>query len=136
MRRTIPTLLGAISLLALSACGSSGSAPSTAASVCAQIADSGVGAACGQDEPGGLGIGAIENYTFTLPSVPGESGQVMVFDDPAIYEKTVEAYDDMRGLAGPHRYGNADALVFVQINEGLSAGNGEKVKAIVDGLGS
>ncbi|MDH6284930.1 hypothetical protein [Prescottella agglutinans] len=102
--------------------------------MCAKIEKSGVGANCSQDEPGGLGIGATENYAFDLPSVPGRSGQVMVFDDPKIYKKTVDAYAEMSGLAGPHRYGNERALVFVQINEGLSAQDGKTVKSIVDGL--
>lgn len=93
-----------------------------------------MGANCSVDEPSGLGIGATERYVFDLPSVPGEGGQVLVFDDANTYEKTVEAYAEMASLAGPHRYGNDQALVFVQINEGLSMQDGETVKSIVDDL--
>lgn len=106
----------------------------SAAGVCQMIVGLGVGANCTEDEPGGLGIGADENYQFELPSVPGESGQVMVFSDSKIYDKTVAAYDDVASIAGPHRYGSSNALVFVQINEGLSAAEGQKVEQLVSGL--
>ncbi|MBR7193759.1 hypothetical protein [Gordonia sp. SCSIO 19800] len=81
-----------------------------------------------------LGIGATEKYEFELPSVPGESGQILVFSDRKIYTKTVAAYDEAAALAGPHRYGSPNALVVVQINEGLSAAEGQKVERLVAGL--
>ncbi|MFD4183762.1 hypothetical protein [Rhodococcus sp. NPDC058514] len=105
-----------------------------AAAVCQMIVDLGVGANCTESEPGGLGIGADENYEFELPSVPGESGQVLVFSNSKIYDKTVAAFEDVASLAGPHRYGSSNALVFVQINEGLSAAEGQKVEQLVSGL--
>ncbi|MFD4268192.1 hypothetical protein [Rhodococcus sp. NPDC058481] len=105
-----------------------------AAAVCQMIVDLGVGANCTESEPEGLGIGADEKYEFELPSVPGESGQVLVFSDSKIYDKTVAAYDEVASLAGPHRYGSSNALVFVQINEGLSAAEGQKVEQLVSGL--
>lgn len=105
-----------------------------ATAVCQMIVDLGVGANCTQSEPAGLGIGADEKYEFELPSVPGESGQVLVFSDSKIYNKTVAAYDEVASLAGPHRYGSSNALVFVQINEGLSAAEGQKVEQLVSGL--
>ena len=98
------------------------------------IVDLGVGANCTEDEPGGLGIGADEKYQFELPSVPGESGQVLVFSDSKIYDKTIAAYNEVSSIAGPHRYGSSNALVFVQINEGLSAAEGQKVEQLVAGL--
>lgn len=105
-----------------------------AEAVCQMIVRLGVGANCTESEPGGVGIGADANYEFELPSVPGESGQVMVFSDSKIYDKTVAAYAEVASLAGPHRYGSSNALVFVQINEGLSAAEGQKVEQLISGL--
>ncbi|NED62782.1 hypothetical protein G3I15_17825 [Streptomyces sp. SID10244] len=102
--------------------------------MCEKIVESAVGANCTESDPTGLGIGANEKYEFELPSVPGESGQVLVFSDRTIYDKTVAAYDEAASLAGPHRYGSPNALVFVQINEGLSAAEGQKVEKLVAGL--
>ncbi|WAC55559.1 hypothetical protein [Gordonia sp. SL306] len=57
-----------------------------------------------------------------------------MFSDSKIYDKTVAAYDEVAALAGPNRYGSSNALVFVQINDGLSAAEGQKVKQLVSGL--
>lgn len=105
-----------------------------AAAVCQRIVDLGVGANCTESEPRGLGIGADESYEFELPSVPGESGQVLMFSNNKVFDKTVAAYAEVAELAGPHRYGSSNALVFVQINEGLSAAEGQKVEQLVSGL--
>lgn len=110
------------------------SAELDASAVCEKIVELDVGKNCTKSEPAGLGIGAIEKYEFELPSVPGESGQILVFSDRKIYTKTVAAYDEAAALAGPHRYGSPNALVFVQINEGLSAAEGQKVERLVAGL--
>ncbi|WP_206509839.1 hypothetical protein [Rhodococcus sp. KRD197] len=106
----------------------------TAASVCAQIEDAGIGENCVPSEPGGLQVAATEVYDFDLISVPGEGGAVMKFDNPEQYSRTVESFEEAAFLAGPHRYGSDSALVFVQINEGLSADGGAEVKGIVDDL--
>lgn len=57
-----------------------------------------------------------------------------MFSDRKIYDKTVAAFDEVASLAGPHRYGSSNALVFVQINEGLSAAEGKKVEQLVSSL--
>lgn len=106
----------------------------TPGSVCAQIEDAGIGKNCAPGTAGGLAVAATETYDFDLPSVPGESGTVMIFDNADLYQKTVKSYDDAAFLAGPHRYGSENALIFVQINEGLSSSDGQKVKDIVDSL--
>ncbi|MEV0947336.1 hypothetical protein [Rhodococcus sp. NPDC049939] len=102
--------------------------------MCAQIEEAGIGTNCAESEPGGLAVAATERYEFDLPSVPGEGGAVMKFDDEDLYRKTVKSYDDMSFLAGPHRYGSESALIFVQINEGLSSSDGKKVQEIIQGL--
>ncbi|MFC8181571.1 hypothetical protein ACFULT_22060 [Rhodococcus sp. NPDC057297] len=79
-------------------------------------------------------MAATEVYDFDLPSVPGEGGAVMAFADGELYKKTVQSYEDAAFLAGPHRYGSESALIFVQINEGLSSSDGQKVEEIVDSL--
>lgn len=106
----------------------------TPASVCSQIEDAGIGKNCAPGNPTGLAVAATEKYDFDLPSVPGEGGTVMIFDNADQYRKTVKSYDDAAFLAGPHRYGSENALIFVQINEGLSSSDGQKVKDIVDSL--
>lgn len=102
--------------------------------VCKRIEATGVGANCREGKPGGLGAAAVERVEFDLPSVPGEGGSVMRFDRESFYESTEEAYGKAAMLAGPHRYGSKKALIFVQMNQGLSMDEGRKVKAVVDGL--
>lgn len=127
----------ATAILAISGCSSDSSTSDesvTPESVCSQIEEAGIGENCVLGEARGLAVAATEVYDFDLPSVPGEGGAVMVFDDPEQYRKTVESYADAAFLAGPHRYGSDSALIFVQINEGLSSDDGQKVKDIVDSL--
>ncbi len=106
----------------------------TAMSVCQKIEASGVGAKCHEEKPGGLGAAAVERAEFELPSVPGKGGSVLRFDREEFYTTTEDSYGKLAMVAGPHRYGSKKALVFVQMNEGLSLADGKKVKAIVDGL--
>lgn len=106
----------------------------TPASVCSQIEDAGIGKNCAPGSTTGLAVAATGAYDFDLPSVPGKSGTVMIFDNADLYRKTVQSYSDAAFLAGPHRYGSESALIFVQINEGLSSSDGQKVKDIVDSL--
>lgn len=126
----------AVGLLLVAAGYSSDSseADNTPESVCAQIEQTGIGENCVRGEGTGLALAATEVYDFDLPSVPGEGGAVMAFDDVDLYEKTVQSYEDAAFLAGPHRYGSESAMIFVQINEGLSSSDGQKVKEIVDSL--
>lgn len=122
-------------LLVASGCSSdSPDGSATPASVCWQIQDAGIGENCAPGNPTGLAIAATEAYDFDLPSVPGKSGTVMIFDNADQYRKTVQSYADAAFLAGPHRYGSENALIFVQINEGLSSSDGQNVKDIVDSL--
>ena len=113
---------------------SASSGATTPASVCSQIEDAGIGKNCAPGSTTGLAVAATGAYDFDLPSVPGEGGTVMIFDNADLYHKTVKSYADAAFLAGPHRYGSENALIFVQINEGLSSSDGEKVKDIVDSL--
>jgi len=122
-------LMAIVFACALASCGK----PS-AMDVCKKIEASGVGANCRASQPAGLGAGAAEKVDFDLPSVAGKTGQVLRFDKEETYRATELSYANMGGLAGPHRYGSPKALIFVQMNEGLSADNGKKVKAIVDAL--
>lgn len=56
------------------------------------------------------------------------------FDKSDGYDATEKAYGAAATLAGPHRYGNRNAQIFVQCNSGLSADHGAAVKKIVDAL--
>lgn len=111
---------------------SAASAENAAQRVCVQIEKAGVGTNCVRGEATGLQLAATAVYDFDLPSVPGEGGAVMAFDDAALYRKTVQSYEAAAALAGPHRYGSEPALIFVQINEGLSSSDGRKVQQIVE----
>lgn len=102
--------------------------------VCKKIEAAGIGSNCREDKPGGLGAAAVERAELDLPSVPGKGGSVMRFDRESFYDSTVESYGNMAMLAGPHRYGSRKALIFVQVNEGLSLEDGKKLKAVVDAL--
>ncbi|HEY4158501.1 MAG TPA: hypothetical protein VGM29_10400 [Polyangiaceae bacterium] len=112
-----------------------GKAKPTAQTVCAQLATSGVAANCKDGGPaGGLGSAASEYVVFDLPSVPGETGQVLRFEKPSDYAATVKAFDAAAVLAGRHRYGSESALIFVQLNSKASSDVGAKADAIVKGL--
>lgn len=87
----------------------------SAQDVCAKIATAGIGA------------------YFDLVHVPGKGGGVMSFDSKDDYDATVKAFGAAAMLAGPHRYGNEKALIFVQANDKMSNDEGAKLKAIVDG---
>lgn len=131
------TVLAAGVLVAVAGCSSSSDASSdqvTPESVCAQIEEAGIGSNCVQGEGTGLNIAATDVWDFDLTSVPGEGGGIMLFDDADKYRRTVQAYADAEFLTGPHRYGSDSALIFVQMNEGLPADQGAKVKEIVGAL--
>ncbi len=106
----------------------------TAMEVCKQVESSGVASGCRADTPNGIGAAASEKVSFDLPSVPGKTGAVFGFADDEAYDKTEKAFAAAAVLAGPHRYGSKKARSFVQINSGLSAADGAKAKAVVDGL--
>lgn len=106
----------------------------TAMTVCQKIEATGVGKNCREGKPGGLGAAAIEDAAFDLPSVPGKGGAVMRFENEGAYDRTVDAFERAAMLAGPHRYGSKRALIFVQMNEGLSMEDGRKVRSVVDAL--
>jgi len=106
----------------------------TAAGVCGKLVAAGVAANCKSGTPGGLGAAASEQAVFDLPSVPGETGQVLRFDKSSDFEATTKAYDAVAVLAGRHRYGSSAALIFVQLNSGASTDIGAKAEAVVNAL--
>ncbi|MDC3985790.1 hypothetical protein [Polyangium jinanense] len=116
-------------LLLLSAC-----TKPTAKEAADKLVAAGVLANCTQEPPRGLNARASEYWKCELPSVPGEGAGVMTFADDDAYQTTIKAFDGAAVLAGPHRYGNARARVFVQMNQGASLEVGNKAKAIVDSL--
>lgn len=106
----------------------------SAMDVCKKLEADGVAAKCAADTPGGIGAAAKERVTFELPSVPGESGQVLSFEREDFYDSTEKAFAAAAALAGRHQYGSKKALIFVQLNSETGADVGAKAKAIVDGL--
>lgn len=119
------------SVVAISACHGSTPAPSD---VCSKLAAAGVAANCRRETPKMINARAADDYEFDLPSVPGHGGAVLSFAKDDDYTATVAAYEAMAMLAGPHRYGNPKARIFVQFNEGAPPDVGDKAKAIVAGL--
>lgn len=106
----------------------------TAMEACTSIAATGEVASCAASSPAGLGAAAVAGAKADLPSVAGESCQVLQFDKAETYDRTVAAFEAAAMLAGPHRYGNKDRLIFVQCNSGLNATHGAAIKAAVDKL--
>lgn len=120
-------------MLAASSFGACNKGPS-AADVCKKIEAAGVGKNCKEGERKMLSGRASSKYDFDLVAVPGKTGQVLSFDRDDDYQATEKAFREAGMLAGPHRYGSAKARIFVQMNEGLSTADGNKVKALVDAL--
>jgi hypothetical protein len=106
----------------------------SAMSVCKQLEAAKIGANCHEEKAAGLGAAAIERAEFTLPSVPGKGGMVLLFEKKEYYQQTVDAFAKAAILAGPHRYGSESKLIFVQMNEGASLETGKATKALVDAL--
>jgi hypothetical protein len=102
----------------------------SAMSVCEKI----VGANCRKVESAGLNTASNDAVMFDLNGIQDKTGQVMTFTTVEAYDKTVENHKKFAALAGPHRYGNRERLVFVQINREMSDTNGKKVKAVIDEL--
>lgn len=133
--------------LALAACGESSSKKTSdgepadekseavsAENACKKLAKSVGGGECTKGQPGGLGAAAWENYGFELSEPKGKTCQVMSFKKAADLASTEKAYDGAAALAGPHRYGNKDALIFVQCNSGMPRPDGEKLEAALGKL--
>jgi hypothetical protein len=106
----------------------------TAADVCKKLETDGVARGCKQDKPAMISARAKEKYAFDLVSVPGKTGQVLSFERGDDFAATEKAMREAGMLAGPHRYGNAKARIFVQLNSDASLEVGNKTKAIVDAL--
>lgn len=117
-------------VVALSGCSKKPSAEE----VCKKVVESGVGANCRSSQPGGLGAAAAEKFEFDLPSVPGKTGQILRFENEEKYTGAATSFAGAAALAGPHQYGSKKALIFVQANNGLTAPDGAKLKAVVDAL--
>lgn len=100
---------------------------------CKKLEAAGVAAQCKADKPTGLGIHASEAVAFELTSLNNHGGAVFRFDSADDYDKTVKLFA-AASLAGPHRYGNRDRLIFTQFNSEASADIGAKAKAAIDAL--
>jgi hypothetical protein len=106
----------------------------TAADVCKKLETDGIAKGCKQDKPQAISGRAKEKYAFDLPSVAGKTGQVLSFERDDDFQATEKAFREVGMLAGTHRYGNAKARIFVQLNSDASLEVGTKTKAIVDAL--
>ncbi|MFO0590324.1 MAG: hypothetical protein U0441_22470 [Polyangiaceae bacterium] len=102
--------------------------------VCAKLEAAGVARGCHEVKAEVINARARTKYDFDLVHVPGEGGAVLDFAKDDDYETTVKMYEAAAMFAGPHRYGNAKARVFVQMNAGASLEEGKQVKALVEGL--
>jgi hypothetical protein len=107
--------------------------PLSAMDACTKLEAAGVAGQCKAATPTGLGIHASEAVAFDLPSLQGHGGAVFRFDSADDYDKTVKMFA-AASLAGPHRYGNRDRLIFTQFNSEASADVGAKAKAAIDAL--
>lgn len=106
----------------------------TAMEACKKLEIAGVASGCHESKPEGLGSAAVERAEFSLPTVPDKGGSVYRFDKEDTYTSTVTAFEKVAMLAGPHRYGSAKTLLFLQMNEGASLEVGKRAKAVMDAL--
>lgn len=106
----------------------------SAKDICAKIEKRGLGVRCVKETPGGIGSAAIAKYGFELAATtsPDARGQVLQFRSVADYDATVRAFDGAAVLAGPHRYGNREALIFVQVNKAFDQGSG--MESLIEAL--
>ncbi|WP_441288470.1 hypothetical protein ACSRUE_42035 [Sorangium sp. KYC3313] len=105
-----------------------------AAEVCSKLEAAGIAKNCREAKPLALTARAAQKYDFDLVEVPGKTGQVLTFAADDDYSATVEAFKAMAMLAGPHRYGNQKARVFLQMNDGASLDTGKKAQGVIEGL--
>ncbi len=126
--------IGSVGLLAtvlLVGCGGGGV---TAEAACKKIEAAGIAKGCKEVKPEGLNARAASKWDGELVAVPGKMVGAMSFTDDEGFQATTKAFEGAAMLAGPHRYGNAKARIFVQANSGLSLEEGKKLKALVEGL--
>jgi hypothetical protein len=135
-KRTCPVLSWVCVLVVAAVVGTGCRARPSAMTVCSKLTAAGVAAGCrtGGSKPDGLAAAASEYVVFDLPSVPGQTGQVLRFGKSDDYDATVKAFDAMAAFAGRHRYGSGSALIFVQLNSAASSEVGAKTEAIVNAL--
>lgn len=106
----------------------------TARDVCDKLVAAGIVNACTTATPGGLTASATAGVNAELVSVPGKACVAWQFAGDAELASVEAAFSAMASLAGPHRYANKGARIFVQCNAGLSAPVGARVQAIVSAL--
>lgn len=105
----------------------------SAMSVCKELEAAGVGKNChNATKRGLLGRAARDAVVIDLPN--GKTGGVLSFDDTDAFEATVSAYAKASIFMGRHRYGNAKALIFVNLDSESDDGAGNKAKRVVDEL--
>ncbi|HXN32369.1 MAG TPA: hypothetical protein VN894_10925 [Polyangiaceae bacterium] len=123
--------VGVVALAALSAFGCAKRA--SALDVCQKLQGAGVATNCQTMPPAGLGAAAVESAGFELTELPEHDGAVYRFDNPAAYDKAVDAFAAST-IMGPNRYGSRKALVFVQISPDAPSDIAANVKRLVEGL--
>lgn len=127
---TMRTIL-LVTVVGLSACGQK---PGDAKAACETLAKEIGGSNCKEDQPAGLGAAAWSKYAFDLEEPKGKTCQVLAFKKAEDLEATAKAFDGAAMLAGPHRYSNKAALIYVQCNEGMPRPTGEKLEAALGKL--
>ena len=106
----------------------------TAQEACGQLEAAGVAKGCHEVKPEALSARSSARVDFDLVHVPGKGGAVMFFAKEDDFEATVKMYEAAAMFAGPHRYGNPKARIFVQMNTDASLEEGKQVKALIEGL--
>lgn len=106
----------------------------SAADVCAKLVADGIASNCKEAKPVMISARAKTRVDFDLVHNAGKGGSVLDFAAADDYDATEKAYAAAAMLAGPHRYGNAKARVFVQMASEASLDDGKKAKAVVDAL--
>lgn len=104
----------------------------TAIDACRRFESAGFASKCREEsvEPA-LTPGARQRVLFDLPS--GKRGQVFSFDDKGDYEKSAKSIEELSS-SGKHRWGNAKARIYVQLNKDATDDEAEKVRSVLEGF--
>ncbi len=132
--RTMLTATAALCLFGCDKVASIVSPKPSAKEACEKLVAAGLGSGCKEVKPEGVNVRCASKYDFDLKAPAGKGAGVMSFANAEDYKFTVDLYTSTAMIAGPHRYGNEKALVFVQMNRDASLEDGKKAKAVIDAL--
>lgn len=120
----------ACALLGTSCAKSGTAARPSAIAVCVQLQNLALVTNCEPERPGEVSASARDKVKFSVENY--FPGQVLTFATAADYDRTVAAFSASAGFAASHRFGNAQRLVFIQLNEKVSAAFSARIRQVIE----